>query len=201
MRWCALLPRPPEPSELPPATCIEVRFDEQNAGSGGLTLAVSLKGVMTAQPNDVYTGGTDLHNSADVEALWDSWVHARQRGIHLIIHWAPPCSSMSRATQRSFLTRVRSQSHPWGLRNLTAKQQRTVEPGNDLAIITESLAMKAYVFLRADITIENPDSSFIWKLGLFEWGEYTDYRFSSCMLGDEIAKPTRIRAWGIKFHP
>ena len=124
MRWCALLPRPPEPSELPLATCTEVCVDEQNAGSGGLTLAVSLKGVMTAQPNDVYTGGTDLRNPADVEALWDSWVQARQRGVYLIIHWAPPCSSMLRARQRSFLTRVRSQSHPWGLRNLTAKQQK-----------------------------------------------------------------------------
>ena len=59
--------------------------------------------------------------------------------------------------------------------------------------------MWAYVFLKANITVENPDSSFIWKVGLFEWGDYKDYRFSPCMLGDEIAKPTRIRAWGIKL--
>ena len=77
MRWCALLPRPPEPSEQPLGTCTEVRFDEQNAGSGGLTQAVSLKGVMTAKPNDIYSGRTDLRNPADVEALWDLMVHAR----------------------------------------------------------------------------------------------------------------------------
>ena len=126
---------------------------------------------MTAQPNDVATGGTNLRNPDDVEALWDSWVQARQGGVHLIIHWAPPCGSLSRARERSFLTRVRSASHPWGLRKLTAKQRKAVDHGNDLALITESLAMRAYVFLKADITVENPDSSFIWKLSLFEWGD------------------------------
>ena len=74
---------------------VEVRFEEQNAGSGVLTQAVAFRGVRTAKPNDVYTGGTDLRNPSDVEALWESWVQARQRGVHLIIHWAPPCSFMS----------------------------------------------------------------------------------------------------------
>ena len=124
-----------------------MQFYEENAGSGVLTEAVAFRGVRTAEPNDVYTGGTDLRKPDDVEALWDSWVQARQRGVHLIIHWAPTCGSMSRARQRSFLTRVRSSSLPGALRKLTAKQKRTVKHGNDLALITEDLAHKAYFYL------------------------------------------------------
>ena len=169
MRWCALLPRPPESKGDEGFEAItEVRFDEQNAGSGVLTQAVAFRGVTAARPNDVHTGGTDLRNPADVEALWESWMQARQRGVYLIIHWAPPCSSMSKARQRSFLTRVRSSGHPWGLRKLTAKQKMTAKHGNDLALIIQDLARKAHFHLGADISIENPDSSFIWQLGLFE---------------------------------
>ena len=99
MRWCALLPRPPEAATDGGRDAIaEVYFHEQNAGSGCLTQAVDFRGVKTAKPNDVYTGGTDLRKPADVEALWDAWVQARQRGVHLIIYWAPPCCSMSIAS-------------------------------------------------------------------------------------------------------
>ena len=79
-----------------------------------------------------------------------------------------------------------------GVRKLTAKQKRTVNHGNDLALISEDLARKAHFHLGADISIENPDSSFIWQQGLFERGAYIDYRFPPCMLKDDIAKPTRI---------
>ena len=152
MRWCALLPRPPEPAAEGDHDAItEVHFHEQNGGSGGLTQAVDLRGVKTAKPNDVYTGGTDIRKPADVEALWDAWVQARQRGVCLIIRWAPPCGSMSRARQRSFLTRVRSSSRPCGLRRLTAKQRTTVKHGNDLALITEDLARKAHFHLGLNV--------------------------------------------------
>lgn len=171
MRWCALLPQPPEsPGGEGFDAITKVRFDELNSGSVLLTQAVAIRGVRISKPNDVYTSGTGLRNPADVEALWESWVQARQRGVHLIIHWVPPCCSMSKAMQRSFLTRVRSTKRPWGLRNLTVKQKRTAKHGNDLALITEDLARKAHLLLGADITIENPDSSFIGQLGLFEWG-------------------------------
>ena len=59
--------------------------------------------------------------------------------------------------------------------------------------------MRAHAILGADVTMENPDTSFIWQLGLFDWGTYNDCRFSPCMLNDDIAKPTRIRAWGIRL--
>ena len=86
-------------------------------------------------------------------------------------------------------------------RNLTVKQQPTVKHGNDLALITDDLARKAHLLLGADISIENPDSSFIWQLGLFDWGwgVYNDCRFSPCMLNDDITKPTHNRAWGIRL--
>ena len=65
MRWCALLPRPPEAATDERRDAIaEVHFHEQNAGSGGLTQAVDFRGVKIAKPNDVYTGGTDLLTQA-----------------------------------------------------------------------------------------------------------------------------------------
>lgn len=47
--------------------------------------------------------------------------------------------------------------------------------------------------------IENPDDSFIWLLGLFQWPGFRDARFPPCMVGDEIAKPTRVRTLGIRL--
>ena len=82
--------RPPRNQKQPAAEI----FIELNAGSGTLTAAVVLRGINTAPPNGPRTGGTDLTNTAQVEALWNSWMELREQGYHLIIHWAPraaPC--------------------------------------------------------------------------------------------------------------
>ena len=69
-----------------------------------------------------------------------------------------------------------------------------------MALATNELAMTAHALLGADVTIEDPDSHLYGNWGSTNGeGAYTDWRFSQCMLGDDIAKPTRIRAWGISL--
>ena len=88
-------------------------FIEMNAGSGTLTAEVRRAGGNTAKPDDPKSGGTDLTDPVQVEALWQSWVDLREQGYHLVIHFAPTCSTMSVARQRNELSRVRDAEHPW----------------------------------------------------------------------------------------
>ena len=106
---------------------------------------------------------------------------------------------MTVARQRSKITQVRSAEEPWGIPGLKASVQADVDDGNQLAQAASDLAWKAHILLGADISIENPADSFIWKLGLFEWGMAYDAVFSPCMIGDTIAKPTRVRSLGIQL--
>jgi hypothetical protein len=95
---------------------------------------------------------------------------------------------------------VRSAKKPWGLPKLFKKQRILVSEANKLAKAIDALAWRAHCELGADITLENPDPSFIWNLGLYVWPGSTDARFSPCMVGDDIAKPTKVRSWGIKLN-
>ena len=97
------------------------------------------------------------------------------------------------------MTRVRSAKKPWGLHNLTKAQNEKVRAANRLAIATDELGWRAHSLLNADISIENPDTSFIWNLGLYVCPGSKDARFSPCMLDDDLAKPTKVRAWGIEL--
>ena len=115
-------------------------FIELMAGSGTLTVAVRYAGVRTETPNEARDGGTDLLDPAQVQRLWDSWVELKRQGYHLIISFAPPCCSMTRACRRNWRTRVRSAAMPWGLPDLSPKNQENVEHGNQMAIATDSLA-------------------------------------------------------------
>ena len=47
--------------------------------------------------------------------------------------------------------------------------------------------------------MENPEPSFLWLLGLFQWPGVIDTAFSPCMLGDALFKPTRIKSLGIRL--
>ena len=170
-----------------------------NSGSGTLTAAVIKVGVNAATPDDPRNGGTDLTNTAQVETLWQSWSDLHHQGFHLIIHFAPTCSSMTRARRRSLITRVRDAEYPWGLPGLKDKALEAVHAANRLAIATDELAGKAHELLGADVSVENPEPSFIWLLGLFEWPGVQDTVFSPCMLGDDIFKPTRIKTLGIRL--
>ena len=156
MRWCALLPRPPEsPGGEGFEAITEVRFDEQNAGSGVPTQAVAFRGVITSNPNDVYTGGTDLHNPADVEALGILGTSkAARRSSHHPLSTTVQLHVEGQAAKFPHTSPIGELS--LGLRNLTARQKRTVKHGNDLALITNGLARKAHLLLVADISIENP---------------------------------------------
>ena len=93
-------------------------FVELNAGTGTFTAAVVIAGVEASPPNDPCSGGTNLDDLAQVEALWAPWVGLHKRGYHLVIHWAPPCGAMSRARQRNWQTVVRTATQPWGVSGL-----------------------------------------------------------------------------------
>ena len=168
-----------------------------NAGSGNLTAAVIKAGGETMPPNDPQTGGTDLTDTNQVAKLWKEWVRLRDQGYHLIIHFAPTCTTMSKARQRSWKTKVRSAARPWGIWGLSREVNSKVKAANRLAVATDDLAWRAHTELEADVSVENPDLAFLWELGLFAWPTSTDARFSPCMNGDAISKPTRVRSWGI----
>ena len=107
-----------------------ILFLELFAGSGGLTKAVKAAGLRTLTADEASTGGTNFLNAADVERLNDALrrrvriskrrgrvPHLRKsRNWQLVVHLAPPCSTFSRARDRSHRTRVRSMRQPSGIR-------------------------------------------------------------------------------------
>lgn len=77
----------------------------------------------------------------------------RKQGYHLIIGFAPTCSTMTRIRQRNSLTRVRSTEEPWGFKSLWADLEREVHAANRLATATDALAWRAHSLFGADVTI------------------------------------------------
>ena len=77
---------PGKPRIAPPRKPTAVIFIEFNAGSGTLTAADILAGVEASPPNDPCSGGGNLDDLAQVEALWATWVKLHERGYHLVIH-------------------------------------------------------------------------------------------------------------------
>ena len=85
------------------------------AGKGFLSKAVAKEGVPTMMPNDLADGGTDFANDEEVDALKSRLVEWKEQGSRFVIHLAPPCSTFSRARDRSRKTRLRSPEFPGGL--------------------------------------------------------------------------------------
>ena len=57
--------------------------------------------------------------------------------------------------------------------------------------------------LGADITIENPDKSYLWLYGEPWFGSskiFRDIRMSYCMFGEVYQKNTRFRVWDKNLH-
>ena len=88
-------------SEVPALTEKGVLFVEFFAGSANLTEAVANLGVDVASPNDLSLGGADFRKSYEVEGLKQQLAELHQAGRQLMIHLAPPCSTFSRARDRS----------------------------------------------------------------------------------------------------
>ena len=124
---------PPTQNPVPPrmpgtwvlaAPVNDVALLEIFAGEGALSRIAASKGMPTLQPDEVAAGGTDFTIQSDVDALKAKLADWKQRGVKWILHMAPPCSTFSRARDRSDQTRLRSMDHPQGLDPTDARVAR-----------------------------------------------------------------------------
>ena len=180
---------PEEAGESPPSK--DFAFLEVFAGTGALTAAVRDAGLIAWPADDVASGGTDFLNAVSVEKLKNTIADGLSSGIHLVLHLAPPCSSFSRARDRSWRTRLRSRARPQGIPGKTAGTRN----GNLIARRALDLAEWAAAQGVA-VSFENPKSSYMWNFLAFDdSAPFHDVVFSPCLFGGCFRKPTRLRTW------
>jgi hypothetical protein len=149
--------------------------------------------VRTAPPNDVATGGFDLGSRAGLDQAKDYLKELSEWTETLMVHLAPPCSTFSRARDRSWKTRLRSKDRPQGPPSCGP----WCSTANKVARHSLELAEFAHGELKAVVTLENPHSSYLWGyLAPTEMLPYRDVVYSPCALGGSLRKPTRVRCWG-----
>ena len=128
---------------------------------------------------------------------------------HLVVHFAPPCASFSRARDRALRTKLRSKKHPGGL----PSKRDNCEGPNLIVKKCFKLAIWAADTLGAKVSIENPVGSYMWayaetllhedacgKLPLDAVrSKWADVDLDTCRFGAPYKKSTRLRVWG--WHP
>ena len=140
-----------------------VIFAEFFAGDAGLTRVYKLAGIRCRSPDDIATGGVDFEIASQIHALREELRNLRtDEDVCLILHFAPPCSTFSRARGRSKRTRLRSTRRPGGLRGLRREQKADVKSANKIAKHTWEVACWAAKELKAIVTLESPRLSYIW---------------------------------------
>ena len=80
-----------------------------------MTSAAAAAGVPTRSPDDLATGGVDFENKEAVDGVRRELGELAASGVKLVVHFAPPCSTFSRARGRSAKTKIRSDDYPQGL--------------------------------------------------------------------------------------
>jgi hypothetical protein len=137
-------------------------FAEFFAGQGGLTKAMLRKGIRCREADEVETkGGIDFRQCKEVAKLKVELRDRRTEGATFLRHFAPPCSTFSRARDRAAVTRLRSTESPEGSTDLDAYQRSQVTEANEVALQTLDLAIWAAKELSAVITLENPAGSYM----------------------------------------
>jgi len=181
-----------------------VLFLEFQAGAGGLTHAVAAAGVPVLPPDEFTAGGVDFASRQDLENLRARLRRLRADGHCLVLHLAPPCATFSMARNRARRTQLRSRAHPAGLpRIINTDSRARLKEANRIAKESFSLAAWAHGELDAVVTLENPQSSYIWQFvdqSPLELGSFEDRTFSQCRYGTAYRKDTRLRIWGAGFH-
>ncbi len=127
------------------------------AGPAELSAATAKAGLPTAKPQDKAQSGFDL---ATDEGLHAAQVELRQLAGHckqLYVHLAPPCSTFSRARDRSRKTSLRSSRRPHGI-----APGPEVLAGNAVALRAARLAVFAVTECGASVSMENPAISYLW---------------------------------------
>ena len=132
-------------------------FCEFFSGEGPLTSAVLAAGVPARSPDDLAHGGTDFEHKSAVEEIRRELAELAASGVKLVVHFAPPCSTFSRARDRSSKTKLRSSDFPQGL---PRHAQRT-HSANLVARHTLDLAEGLARDCGAAVSIENPETSYL----------------------------------------
>ena len=128
-----------------------------------------------------------VEKARDIMACWAA------NGYRLMLHLAPPCSTFSRARDRSARTRLRSSDHPEGLAHRAAE----CRAANTIALRALALAEWAASELGAAVSMENPQTSYLWSFLEPDIGvPFIDAQFSACMYGPPYRKNTTLRCWG-----
>jgi hypothetical protein len=96
-------------------------FWEFFSGDGNLTKAVRSLGVSVKEPQDLASGGYDWTKNTDVQALRKAISEITRKSEYTVLHFAPPCSTFSRARDRSIRTRLRTTRRPQGLPHKSAE--------------------------------------------------------------------------------
>ena len=170
-----------------------VVFMEFFAGEAGLTHAVRQAGVNAEVPQDLAADGVDFSKEIELECVKNHLHELHASGYRLHLHFAPPCSTFSRARDRSWRTRLRSTERPQGL----AGRGGQCRVANLVARNTLDLLEWSVRELGAVASLENPEASYLWLYLDFSADlVFQDATFSPCMFGADVRKPTKVRCWG-----
>jgi site-specific DNA-cytosine methylase len=184
------------------ASSSPLHFIELFAGKGVLTQAVLKLGIACEPPNDAAEGGTDFTSKPQVERLKAHLRVLRMSGKRLVIHLAPPCSTFSRARDRSSATRLRSTWHPAGFPWLDPERADMADEANQIAWLAFDFAVWAAKALDAVVSLENPSGSYIWPWSTlhaeFSESAFEDAVVSQCLFGAPYRKDTKFRLWNAK---
>ena len=120
-------------------------------------------------------------------------MHARGEGIYFNV--APPCSSFSRARDRSARTKLRSAEFPGGI-----KSTQVGENGNTIARRTAELVVYLVNDLEARGSWEQPVGSYMLKyldeIGALDGVERGEFVLHQCRYGRAYKKPTVFYTFG-----
>ena len=108
--------------------------------------------------------------SQSVQRRIRGWIRS---GLIVAVWMGPPCNSFSRARDRpGGPPPLRSDEHPNGLPNLAPHDAEKVRCGNTLARFSISI-FQCCAYLQVPATIENPETSRLWKLESFQTARLT----------------------------
>ena len=168
------------------------------AGDAEFSKACRKAGLRVAEPDDLRWGGTDFTDPVSVAALEFRLERWAKVANPLVLHLAPPCSTFSRARDRSARTRVRTRGRPGGI----APVPQFVKDANKVATEAYDLALQAAHDWKAWVSMENPASSYLWIYLGEDHAQDEDCKdvvLSACRFGAPFKKPTRLRCWN--WHP
>ena len=175
-------------------------FVELFANKAALTSAVERVGFRCAAPQDLASGGVDFRDWSAVVELLGTWETYASLGSQILFHVAPPCSSFSRARDRSHSTRLRSLDKPQGW----YEQDKATMDGNAIALHTAQAVDFLVHVCGASGSWEQPASSYMFPYleHMQAFGElaFEDIILHQCRYGRPWKKPTIFRVFG-DFRP